>query len=107
MFSNGVLRAFVWIIAIAAMLFNAAVCYSRIFSDVVAEIKGQNMLIVNLGISDFLMGVGMMILASADIYYSYDFPSFSSIWRDSFLCKTAAGLSILSSEASVFFYIAH
>ena len=52
MFPNGVLRVLVWIIAIAAMMFNTAVCYSIIFSDVVAEIKGQNMLIVNLGVSD-------------------------------------------------------
>ena len=28
MFSNGVLRVLLWIIGIAAMLFNAAVCYS-------------------------------------------------------------------------------
>ena len=52
--------------------------------------------------SDLLMGIDMIILAVADVYYNDYFPSFSTNWRNGPLCKLASCLSILSSEASVF-----
>ena len=48
-----------------------------------------------------ILGIDMLILSSADIYYHNFFPSFSASWIDSSMCKVAAVLSTLSSEASV------
>ena len=102
MLSNGFLRVSMWSIGITALIFNLAVVYSRLITQ---SIAGQNILISSLALSDFVMGLDMVILATVDVYYSYDFPSFSNVWRTSVLCKTAAALSILSSEASVFFVV--
>ena len=47
------------------------------------------------------MGIYLIIIASADLYYNKAFPS--EAWRLSPTCKFAGTLSMLSSEASVFF----
>ena len=49
------------------------------------------------------MGVYMLIIASADAYYQQYFPSESDDWRNGPICKLAGTISVLSSEASVFF----
>ena len=65
--------------------------------------KIQELLILHLSLSDFLMGVNMLILAAADVIYGDYFPSYSDQWRNGPICKVASALSILSSELSVFF----
>ncbi len=96
---NALLRVVVWTVGLAAVVFNIAVVGNRIVSSIGNEV--QNTLIVNLAVSDFLMGVDMVILASVDLYYGDYFPSYSEKWINGFLCKTASVLSTLSSEASV------
>ncbi len=49
------------------------------------------------------MGIYMLILASVDVYYGDEYFMHSEVWRSSKLCKFASFLSLLSSEASVFF----
>ena len=65
--------------------------------------KVQSILLTNLAFSDFLMGVYMIIIACADIYFGDNFPLQSEKWRSGVTCRIAGTLSILSSEASVFF----
>ena len=89
-----------WFIGTTAFLFNGAVIATRITTG---DKMGQNILILQLALSDLFMGVNMLMLASVDLYYSRDFPSFSDTWRESILCRIAAALSTFSSEASVFF----
>ena len=67
--------------------------------------KVQLLLITNLAISDFIMAIYLIILLSADLYYTDYFPSHSDTWRGSVLCRTAGALSVLSSEASAFFIL--
>ena len=45
----------------------------------------------------------MLIIASADIYFADQFPMYSESWRSGITCRIAGALSIISSEASVFF----
>ena len=54
--------------------------------------------IINLGLSDFLMGVYMLIIASVDVYYRGRYIMVADQWRSSWLCKTAGILATLSSE---------
>ena len=61
----------------------------------------QNVLINNLALSDCIMGIAMLMLSSADFYYSEYFPTFSEGWIKGKLCKVIATLSTLSTEASV------
>ena len=96
-----VLRVFIWLIAIGALIGNLSVLFSRIKPDRERN-KVQNIFIANLSMSDFLMGIYLFIVLSADLYYTDFFPSHSEWWRYSPLCRLAGTLSVLSSEASVF-----
>ena len=97
-----VLRVLIWVVSIFAIVNNViggvVKCKQRKHIN-----KIQFLLITNLSISDLLMGVYLIILLSADLYYTEYFPSHSDSWRSSILCKIAGSLSVLSSEASVFF----
>ena len=65
--------------------------------------KTNSMLLQNLAASDLLMGIYMLIIASADSYYGDNFPMQSETWRSGITCRIAGAMSITSSEASVFF----
>ena len=97
-----ILRVVVWVVGIAAMIGNMSVLYTRCFHRN-SRINVQYLLITNLSIADLFMGIYMLILAAGDTYFTDYFPSHSESWRQSVLCKVAGALSLLSSEASVFF----
>ena len=98
--SNQIQRVFMWILGIFALMSNLSVLFFR-YRNKKKQNKVQRLLISNLSISDMIMGVYMIIISSADLYYRKSFPS--EFWRVSFACKFAGTLSVLSSEASVFF----
>ena len=99
--SNRVLQIFMWVIGISALWGNIFVLIWR--KEHNQNNKVQSLLLSNLALSDLLMGVYMIIIASADIYYNKYFPMNAEIWRSSITCKIAGALSIASSEGSVFF----
>ena len=96
------LQLFMWTIGIFAVIGNLSVMAWRCVNHG-QENAVQVLLIQNLAASDLLMGVYMLIVASADAFYQQFFPSFADSWRNGPLCKLAGILSIVSSEASVFF----
>ena len=100
--SNIPLRVFMWTIGIFAILGNLSIMAWRCINHG-HENDVQVLLIQNLAASDLLMGVYMLIVASADAFYQQYFPSNADSWRNGPLCKLAGILSIVSSEASVFF----
>ena len=59
----------------------------------------QGIFLTNLALSDLLMGIYLLIIASADIYVGENFPMQGEKWRS----DVAGAISIISSEASVFF----
>ena len=97
---NQVQRVTMWILGLFAIMSNLGVLFYR-YRNKEKENKVQLLLISNLSISDTIMGVYMIIISSADLYYRQTFPS--ELWRVSSTCKFAGTLSVLSSEASVFF----
>ena len=101
MLSNCFLRFAMWIIAIAAVTGNISVLYTR-YTQKQQGHKVQLFLITNLAISDFMMGMYMLFLVSADLYFSEYFPNHSILWRYHPLCRAAGFLAVVSSEASVF-----
>ena len=99
--SNTVLQIFMWVIGVNALCGNVFVlCWRKEHNH---NNKVQSLLLSNLALSDLLMGVYMIIIASADVYYKEYFPMNAEIWRSSITCKIAGALSIASSECSVFF----
>ena len=95
-------RVVMWIFGLFAFVGNLSVLLWRCVRQGRENII-QVFLIENLAASDLLMGVYMLIIASADAYYQQYFPSESDEWRNGSVCKLAGVLSVISSEASVFF----
>ena len=62
----------------------------------------SSVLIINLSISDFLIGVYLVIIASIDQWYRGEYIMYEEEWRTSFSCRFAGMIAILSSEMSVF-----
>ena len=100
-----ILRIVVWLVSIAAIFGNLFVLLTRFSGYKKGKVKFnvQFLLITNLSFSDMLMGFYLLILLSADLRYNQYFPAHSESWRKSDLCGFAGFLSVLSSEASVFF----
>ena len=61
----------------------------------------QTLLIINLAIADCIMGVYMLIITSADVFFGDAFFLSSPWWRNSTVCKVAGVLAFMSSELSV------
>ena len=98
---SDVLRVGVWFISIFAITANLLVIIVQCMRRRPASI--QVLLIRNLSISDFLMRIYLICLLLADSYYGDDFPYYSEMWKLSVRCDVIGALSVLSSEASVFF----
>ena len=100
---NTVLRVFMWILGLSALIGNLLTMIWRMHEKTKSPRQFvQNFLISNLAVSDFLMGVYMIILASADLYYGETYFIHADAWRSGPLCKFSGFICLLSSEASVF-----
>ena len=101
--SDRILVIAMWLIGLNALVGNMFVLIWKQKRSHANKLKVQSMLLSNLAMSDFLMGVYMILIGSADIYFGESFPMRSNLWRTGVTCKIAGTLSILSSEASVLF----
>ena len=90
-----------WMIGLNAFFGNMFVLVWR--GQEIRTNKVNRFLLSNLAVSDLLMGIYMIIIGSADIYFGNHFPMHAENWRHGITCRIAGSLSIISSEASVFF----
>ena len=104
---NRPLRVSMWILGLSALLGNLFVIFWRVRPQQgkgnKSSVSIQSILVLNLAIADGLMGVYMLTIASADMFYRNIYIIYAEDWKSSFVCKLAGLLSVLSSEASVFF----
>ena len=99
--SDRILVVMMWLIGLNALFGNIFVLsYRKVKRD---KDQTQTFLLSNLAMSDLLMGIYMLLIASADIYFGESFPMQAESWRSGITCKIAGTISIISSEASVFF----
>ncbi|KAJ8298415.1 hypothetical protein KUTeg_024946 [Tegillarca granosa] len=98
--SSNILRAFLWLIGITASLGNFAVVLYRL---VLSKKKQTSVFVNNLGIADFLMGIYMLIIASADTVFRDEYVWREYDWKNSIFCKIAGIIATVSCESSVFF----
>ena len=92
-----------WVLGVSAVVGNIFVFMSRCRAHVVGKAYVQSFLILNLALSDLQMGIYMLIMATVDVYYGDEYFKYSAEWQSSVLCRVAGCLSLLSSEASVWF----
>ncbi|XP_055861285.1 G-protein coupled receptor GRL101-like [Biomphalaria glabrata] len=98
-----ILRIFLWTTGMFSILGNAVVIFYRFVYDRKAFGMGYGHFVLNLGLSDFLMGVYLIIVASADMHYRGSYLWGEQGWRSSVTCKASGFLSTLSNETSIFF----
>ncbi|XP_071795642.1 G-protein coupled receptor GRL101-like [Asterias amurensis] len=101
---NDPLRASLWILGLSALIGNLVVIIWRCRrGKELGENETHSFLVLNLAISDLMMGVYMLIIAIADIFLGKSYSNNAKEWRSSEVCKIAGVVSVMSSEASVFF----
>ena len=93
-----ILKIVVWFLAVVTIIGNVFVIIWRLKfpSD-----DKQVFLILNLSISDLLMGVYLIIIAVTDTRYMGHYAYNAKQWQKNILCKICAFISTLSSEVSV------
>ncbi|XP_072017359.1 uncharacterized protein [Amphiura filiformis] len=101
---NTVLQTLLWLLGISAMAGNLYVIVLRCQEKHVRN-PTQAILILNLALSDLIMGFYMLIIAGADVHFGQEFFLSAEIWKSSGVCMFAGFLSLFSSEASVFFVV--
>ncbi|XP_071795620.1 uncharacterized protein [Asterias amurensis] len=105
---NTLLRVSMWVLGLSALIGNAVVIIQRIKES--CDRKSHNhpsrvsrsIMVLGLAVSDFMMGVYMLIIAGADVYYGEGYSQIAKQWRSTVVCQIAGVLSVMSSEASVF-----
>ena len=102
-----IIKSAVWLIGLSSIIANVVVLFWGCVQLRKEKSKRhgmkQKLLIVNLAAADLLMGIYLLILGAVDAHFGSYFPLHAETWRISPLCKVAAVLSVLSSEASLFF----
>ncbi|XP_076821263.1 uncharacterized protein LOC143468141 isoform X1 [Clavelina lepadiformis] len=107
MISNVVLRGWLWIMAIAAIVGNSYVIiktvrkYKKLKTSSTIG-KANHTLIFNLALADGLMGVYLIILAGHSAYFSGRYCYQDERWRTGNVCSGLGALSVIASESSVY-----
>jgi len=96
---NKTLQIFIWILGILAFFGNAIVVAWRSFLK--EDNRVHSFLLTNLALSDFLMGLYLLIIAIKDVQWQGEYFKHDFSWRTGRLCQFAGVLSMLSSEVSV------
>ncbi|XP_022091352.1 G-protein coupled receptor GRL101-like [Acanthaster planci] len=102
---NLVLKIFMWILGVSALVGNIFVMIWRCREKTQGKESRMvhSFFVFNLAVSDSLMGSYMLIIAGADLYFGSRYFEMSDEWRASIPCRVAGMISIVASEASVFF----
>ena len=98
---NQVLRSFIWIVGVFALLGNGLSLLYHLVYDREKLKLGYGIFVSNLAISDLFMGLYLIIIASSDMYYRGEYSLYDESWRKNKLCTFAGILASLSSEASL------
>lgn len=101
--ANSFLRVAIWVLCIATLTGNILSVGLRICWERRSFMNGYSVFVTHLAVSDFIMGLYLLIIAIADTRYQGIYVLKDQEWRSSVFCKIAGFLSTLSSEASALF----
>ncbi|KAI8740871.1 G-protein coupled receptor GRL101 [Biomphalaria glabrata] len=96
-------RITIWTVGLITLVANGIVLVYRIRWNREIFKKAYELFVTGLGVSDFIMGMYLMLIAAVDIQYSDIYVLEDVKWRHSHCCHFAGFLSTLSSETSTFF----
>ncbi|XP_039257513.2 uncharacterized protein LOC120334123 isoform X1 [Styela clava] len=103
---SSVLRTIIWIMALLAIIGNAAVIIREIIklrqkTKITPAMRANRLLILNLALADFLMGIYLISLCVMTLKMQGDYCSRDLAWRSSKTCIGLGVLSVAASETSV------
>ncbi|CAH1802538.1 unnamed protein product [Owenia fusiformis] len=102
---NDILRVSLWTFGICILLGNSAVILFR-YREAGTQYNYINrILIMNLSLSDMIMGIYIIIMASTDIKYRGIYIQNRDAWIKSGLCMGSGFIASLSSEMSVYILV--
>ena len=84
---------------------NVGVLVYRLFVERGKALQGYRVLVMNLCVSDCLMGVYLAVIGAADAQYRGHYVTQDSQWRHSVSCQAAGFLVLLSSEVTMAIFI--
>lgn len=96
------LRFSLWVLSLVTIASNVVALLYRIWMQVGKGFLTFQVLVCNLCMADMLMGVYLLIIGSADAAYDGYYTLHPEKWTQSFACKAAGFLSLVSSEMSAF-----
>ncbi|KAK2569058.1 G-protein coupled receptor GRL101 [Acropora cervicornis] len=97
--ANMTLRLSIWILGSIALFGNAFVLLWRLKTK--SDNRVHALLLLNLAIADFFMGIYLALIGSVDAFYRGRYFIYNDRWKHSPLCQFSGFVSTLSSEASV------
>ena len=98
---SGIYRFALLAIAVLALVGNLITLATRTFTLTTCGSSGFVVFVMCLSVSDFLMGVYLVIIGIADRQFQGRYLWEDRVWRHSLTCHVAGFLSMLSSEVSV------
>lgn len=94
-------RISLWVLSVLAILGNTAVLIYRLCVEKRdSSSPSFRVLVINLCVSDLMMGLYLTIIGVADIHFRGVYVSEEEEWKQSSVCKMAGFLSFVSSETS-------
>lgn len=106
---NIALRIYFWVIAFVILFGNSYLIVTttkRILkSKMNYQTKYQHIIVLNIGISDILMGFYLLILSIKGVEYSGDYEEHEFKWRHSFLCYFIGSLAAASRQNTSFLMV--
>ena len=109
MIANLVIKSAFWVMGFVVIIGNIYV----IISTAVGLIKNQagdslrfhQVIILNISIADFIMGIYLLTIAAHDALFSGVYGNVDYEWRSSLKCSIIGSLAVLSSETSCFLMV--
>ncbi|RDD36016.1 G-protein coupled receptor GRL101-like protein, partial [Trichoplax sp. H2] len=100
--AHDLLRVFIWVIGIISVVGNTVSIRWHSQKKSSKKLGIVEMLLINLSTADFIMGIYLIIIASANVYYANRYYEIFQEWLRSVPCLTASFCISLSSLMSTF-----
>ena len=97
------LRPLVWIIGLFSLVSNSVSVLYRLRKRKKQLKLCYGVLVCHLAVSDFIMGIYLLIIAVADSIFRGTYVYYDEYWRNSVWCELAGVMASFSSEASILF----
>ena len=95
-------RVSMWIMAFLSSVGNAGCLVAKVLLEKKTVASSTEIFMSNLSVANFLMGLYLCIIVTADVRFHGDFLSQERDWLSGLTCKAATFLSMTSMEASAF-----